>query len=388
MSDALELAKRALQHFNEGSTDRAPSQMRISLNAYTDEARFTEERHAVFFESPIAIALSLELPEAGDFQTQTVMGVPLLLTRDRDMKAHCFINVCRHRGAKVCLQDKGHQTRFSCPYHAWTYSNQGELIGIYGEDSFGEVDRATMGLTELTCEERAGVIFACLTPGRAFDIDDWLGEFAEKLADQKLADWHLYTERFLDGSGWKATMDGYLEVYHHDSVHGKTVGPHTVGNLLVHDTWGAHQRMAFARKNIQELNDRPPESRDNPESFIRVVHSVFPNLSISAILGGQCLVGFIYPGETSNTTITRQLVLSATVPESDTETAAVETFSQMTLQAVRDEDYALVATVQGALHSGANESFLIGRNEPAVQHYHVSIRNILDQFSDIKRCNK
>ena len=60
----------------------------------------------------------------------------------------------------------------------------------------------------------------------------------------------------------------------------------------------------------------------------------------------------------------------------DKETQEVETFSQMTLQAVRDEDYALVATVQEALHSGANESFLIGRNEPAVQHYHRSVADI------------
>ena len=137
MSDARELAGRVLAHFNNGTTDLAPKQLRIPIDAYTDETRFDAERQAVF-ESPIAIALSLELPDAGDFQTQTVMGVPLLLTRDRDM-AHCFINVCRHRGAKVCLQDKGHQTRFSCPYHTWTYSNQGELIGIYGEDSFGEL---------------------------------------------------------------------------------------------------------------------------------------------------------------------------------------------------------------------------------------------------------
>ena len=373
MTDALELAGRALTHFNNGTTDLAPEQLRIPIDAYTNETRFHAERRAVFFESPIAVALSLEVPKAGDFQTQSVMGVPLLITRDSDKKVHCFINVCRHRGAKVCLKDKGHQTRFSCPYHAWTYSNQGELVGVYGEDSFGEVDRARMGLTELACAERSGVIFVCLTPGRSFDIDDWLGEFAEKLADQELTDWHLYTERFLDGSGWKATLDGYLEVYHHDSVHGKTVGPHTVGNLLVHDTWGAHQRMAFARKNIEALNDIPPESWAHPESFIRVVHSVFPNLSISAILGGQCLVGFIYPGESSTTTITRQLILSATVPESEEEVATVETFSQMTLQAVRDEDYALVATVQSALHSGANESFLIGRNEPAVQHYHHMI---------------
>ena len=80
------------------------------------------------------------------------------------------------------------------------------------------------------------------------------------------------------------------------------MGPYTVGNLLVHDTWGTHQRMVIARKDITELNDIAPENWETPESYIRVVHSVFPNLSISAILGGQCLIGFVYPGETSTTT--------------------------------------------------------------------------------------
>jgi len=376
MSDAMELATRALHHFNAGTTDQAPTQMRIPLTAYTDEARFQKERQAVFLESPIAIALSLEIPEPGDFQTQTVMNVPLLITRDTDGKVRCFINVCRHRGAKVCTAEKGHQSRFSCPYHAWTYSNRGALVGIYGEASFGEVDRDTMGLTRLWCDERAGVIFVCLTPAKSFDIDEWLGGFADKLGDQDLLNWHLYETRYLPGAGWKATMDGYLEVYHHDSVHGKTVGPHTVGNLLVHDTWGAHQRMAFARKNINEFNHLEGCSGASPEQYIRVIHSVFPNLSISAILGGHCLVGFIYPGETSTETLTRQLILSATPPESEQDRDAVETFSQMTLQAVRDEDYALVTTVQQALSSGANDSFLIGRNEPAVQHYHRVIEQL------------
>ena len=376
MSDAPELAARALKHFNEGTTDQAPSQMQIPVTAYTDEAQFQAERQAVFFESPIAVALSLEIPNPGDFLTQTIMGKPLLLTRDKEGVLHCFLNVCRHRGAKVCPAEKGHQSRFSCPYHAWTYSNKGELIGVYGEDSFGEVDRASMGLAELPCDERSGVIFACLTPGKPLDLDNWLGEFAEKLAHQNLEHWHLYTERFLSGAGWKATLDGYLEVYHHDSVHGKTVGPYTVGNLLVHDTWGAHQRMVIARKDITELNKTAPENWEAPESYIRVVHSVFPNLSISAILGGQCLIGFVYPGETSTTTVTRQLILSAEAPATDEEKATIESFSQMTLQAVRDEDYALVATVQGALQAGANESFLIGKNEPAVQHYHRTIATI------------
>lgn len=52
MSDALELATRALKHFNEGTTDRAPSQMRIPVSAYTDEAQFQAERQAVFLNPP------------------------------------------------------------------------------------------------------------------------------------------------------------------------------------------------------------------------------------------------------------------------------------------------------------------------------------------------
>ena len=68
MSDALELATRALKHFNEGTTDLAPSQMRIPLSAYTDERQYRAERQAVFFESPIAVALSLEVPSPVTFR--------------------------------------------------------------------------------------------------------------------------------------------------------------------------------------------------------------------------------------------------------------------------------------------------------------------------------
>ncbi len=372
------LATRALKHFNERTTDVASDQMRVPISAYIDDARFQHERQSVFFRSPIAVAMSLELPSNGDFITLKVMGVPLLITRDGLGKVHCLINVCRHRGAQLCTHTKGHQTRFSCPYHAWTYSNQGDLLAIYGEASFGEVDRTRMGLTALPCDERSGIVFAILTPGLTLDLDAWLGEFAGKLTSQYLNDWQLYAERELPGSGWKPTMDGYLEVYHHDSVHGKTVGEHTVGNLLVHDTYGPHQRMTFARKNIAELNERDASTWVSPEKYIRVIHSVFPNLSISAILGGYCLVGFIYPGETTDSTLTRQLILSAETPENEAQIQQLEAFSQMTLQAVRDEDYAIVATIQDGLHSGANDSFLIGRNEPAVQHYHRTIADMCD----------
>ena len=100
-----------------------------------------------------------------------------------------------------------------------------------------------------------GIIWICLDPSIDFDIDKWLGDFGNRLDSLELDNWHLFETRELEGPGWKAAMDGYLEVYHHDTVHGKTVGQHTIGNLLVHDTYGPHQRLTFGRKNISELED-------------------------------------------------------------------------------------------------------------------------------------
>ncbi len=374
--DATQLAKRALEHFQNKTTDRAAGQMRLEVDAYTNPERYEREVQRIFRELPIAVALSLELPEPGTYKAQMLMGRPLLVTRDEDGVAHAFLNVCRHRGAIVCPTGSGRRTRFSCPYHAWTYDSRGKLVGVYGASSFGEVDREARSLTRLHCAERCGVIFACLTPGIAFDIDAWLGDFAAKLDSLCLNDWVIYDERHLDGPGWKATLDGYLEVYHHDSVHRSTVGRHTIGNLLVHDIYGPHQRLTFGRRNLPELQSLPASDWQS-DNYIRIIHSVFPNLSISGIVGGHCLVSQVFPGPTHETTTTRQTVLCSTGEQNQQWRENARNFSEMTLQAVRDEDYAVVATIQAALRAGANEEFLIGRNEPGVQHYHRTVARMM-----------
>ena len=376
-NDAAELAKRALAHFKNKTTDRAPGQMRLPVAAYVDPERYEREVKRIFRELPITVALSVELPEPGSYKAQTLMGTPLLITRDEDGRVHAFLNVCRHRGAIVCPAGSGKRTRFPCPYHAWTYDNRGKLVGVYAAPSFGEVDRESRSLTELHCEEHAGLIWACLTPGIAFDIGAWLGAFAAKLDSLRLHDWVVYEQRDLAGPGWKATLDGYLEVYHHDSVHRSTVGQHTIGNLLVHDIFGPHQRLTFGRRNLPEL-ETLPEPDWQPDNYIRIIHSVFPNLSISGIVGGHCLVSQVFPGSTHETTTTRQTVLCSTGEQTDEWRESARNFSEMTLRAVRDEDYVVVASIQAALPAGANQEFIIGRNEPGVQHYHRTVAGMMD----------
>ena len=378
MADEMRsLAQRAYHHFRNGTTDLAPSTMQLPVEAYLDEARFRREFDRIFTQLPLGLALSVELPEPGSYLAREVCNIPVLLTRDKKGEARAFLNVCRHRGATICAEGAGKKSRFVCPYHAWVYATDGELIRVNAAETFGEVDRAALGLTELSCAEKSGVIWVALTPGSTFDVDAWLGDFSEKLDSLDLGNWYVYDQRTLNSPGWKATFDGYLEVYHHDTVHGKTVGKHTVGNLLVHDTYGPHQRLTFGRKNLEDLDKEKGDDWDGSQ-YIRIIHSVFPNLSISGIIGGHCLVSQVFPGDSPDSTITRQTLLCASRPETEAEKVAAQQFSAMTLQAVRDEDYVIAGSIQRALRSGANTHFVIGRNEPGLQHFHQWVARLMN----------
>ena len=370
------LAERAYHHFRNRTTDQAPSTMQLPVEAYLDEARFRREFDRIFRQLPLGLALSIELPEPGSYLAREVCKTPVLLTRDQEGKVRAFLNVCRHRGATICPEGAGKKSRFVCPYHSWVYAADGELTRVNAAETFGEVDQRALGLTELTCAEKSGVIWVALKPGATFDIDDWLGDFAGKLDSLDLGNWYVYEQRTLASPGWKATFDGYLEVYHHDTVHGGTVGKHTIGNLLVHDTYGPHQRLTFGRKNLAELDKVESDDWDGSQ-YIRIIHSVFPNLSISGIIGGHCLVSQVFPGESPDSTVTRQTLLCATRPETAEEESAARQFSAMTLQAVRDEDYVIAGSIQKALRAGANTHFFIGRNEPGLQHFHQWIARFM-----------
>ena len=372
--EKIELARRALAHFDTKGTDQAASTLELPVTLYGDVDRFQREKQAIFMELPLALAMSIELPESGSYKAMTVMDKPVLLSRDENGQVHAFINACRHRGAPVCQEGKGQGKRFVCPYHAWQYGLDGQLKGIYGSNTFGDVSPATHSLTELPCAEQSGLIWVCLTPGKVFDIDEWLQDFKEQLDGLQLNNWHIYEQRWLDGPGWKVAWDGYLEAYHHNTLHANTVGRYTIGNLMLHDTYGPHQRLVFARRTLAEMKAQEEKDWD-PDLHLRQIHSVFPNLSISGVLGDHCLVSHVFPGATPETTRTLQTVLVAKVPETEEEKNKSEAFSATVLQAVQQEDYPMGYKIQQGLPAGGNRFFTIGRNEPAIQHYHKWVRH-------------
>src|SRR3989442_128419 len=97
---------------------------------YTAPEIYGEEMERIFCRRWLCAGRAAELANSGDFVVRTVAGESLIVVRGQDGVVRAFYNVCRHRGTRLCEEARG---RFSetiqCPYHAWTYTLDGTLIG-------------------------------------------------------------------------------------------------------------------------------------------------------------------------------------------------------------------------------------------------------------------
>ena len=124
---------------------------------------FELEREKVFFREWFYVGRADQAPEPGDFFTADVVGESVLVVRGKDLELRGFYNVCRHRGSRICdAETHGHaKGAIKCPYHAWSYSYEGELIGtpLIGRD---ELDRSSLSLWPVSVDVWQGFVFVHL----------------------------------------------------------------------------------------------------------------------------------------------------------------------------------------------------------------------------------
>jgi len=203
----VDLVRRLQANVASGLPDMADAPMKVPAASYDDAERFGREIERIFHVVPLLVALSCDVREPGEYMAYDIAGRPILVIRGDDGKARTFLNVCRHRGARVTDEHCGTARRLTCPYHSWSYDRQGVLVGVPGRETFGEVDAA--GLVELPAEERHGAVFAVLDPDGTRDLDSWLGDMAGSLAALRLDDLYPYkVPTVLDSPNLKLAADG------------------------------------------------------------------------------------------------------------------------------------------------------------------------------------
>ncbi|MFT5696336.1 MAG: phenylpropionate dioxygenase-like ring-hydroxylating dioxygenase large terminal subunit [Myxococcota bacterium] len=368
-SKDVEVGKRLLGHLANSSTDRADAPMTMPVSYYLDPARFEREMSHIFRRLPLMLAFSCELAAPNAYKAIDVVGIPVLIVRGHDGVVRAFMNVCRHRGSRLAAEGCGVSRRIVCPYHAWAYDHEGELVSIHKSEQFGDLDKKTKGLVRLPCEERAGLIFVSLSKDAPFDLDVYLGGMLDDLESLEMDSWHVYARRELVSANWKAVHDGYVDGYHLEVLHRNTVGRFTKGALNTFDHFGPHQRIGFANQDIAKLGEQAPETWEQDDGF-GFVRTLFPNVSLAVQSGTGGLVSQLLPGPTSSQSKTIQTFLRKRLPETEEEVDRADFEVELFHATVRDEDYATVAGVQQGMESGAIDEVTFGRNELGNQRLH------------------
>lgn len=384
--DYNRVVERMLDYVKNQRTDQAPDTMTVPAKAYTDPKLWEQEMELIFGRLPILAGLSGELPKPGDFKTIDIVGKPLLITRLADGSVKAMLNVCKHRAMLITDKESGNCARFTCPYHGWTYANDGRLISVADREKFGNVDKTTLGLTPLPVYERAGLIFVVLTPGLKVDFAEFLGGMIEDLDHFRFQDWHYGGSRTIFGANWKVAYDGYLEGYHFAAAHPKTINQRTFSNVMHFEAFGPHMRVGYPQRSIVEEMSKVPREQwaDKETQGYDFVRTIFPNVSIF-VAPELTQIAQLLPGPKPGENRTILYYVRRNPPTGEEDAKQLHTMIDWIRDVVDEEDYGVGLKVQRGLESGAAENVIFGRNERGNQYFHRWVNYYLANDPSAKR---
>lgn len=237
--------KRTVQPLDPGLVD-ADNGI-ISREIFVNPEIFETELELVFARAWHFLGHESQVREPGDFFNSRIGTESVLLTRDSKGELHGLLNTCRHRGMKVCRYDEGNTLDFTCPYHGWSYSTDGELVSVAGEllgvphyraGYGGKLDRSQWGLIPVAqLENYHGLIFATWDP-EAPPFAEYVGDFrywldnlaASSAGELGRVEVFRGVQKWRIRSNWKFVSENFLgDNYHgppsHASVDAVGIGP-------------------------------------------------------------------------------------------------------------------------------------------------------------------
>mgnify|MGYP000432667651 CR=1 FL=1 len=372
--------RRIFGYLDHGTTAMAERPWRNDVSAYHSADHLASEMRVLFRETPLLMGLSCDWPKPGDWRTDDLAGVPILIARGGDGVLRAFLNVCRHRGAKVA-QGCGHGRAFSCPYHAWTYGLDGRLRGVPDERAFEGVRAERPGLTPLPLAERHGLVWVLPTPAAdgstALDIEPWLGGLDAELATYGAGSYHTYDKRLTpETMNWKILVDTFHESYHVGFLHKDSLSSILIGNVSDFEAFGPNHRLVFPRHKIARLREQPESDWDLMWNSV-TVYCLFPN-TLFVTLGDHLEVHRVFPaeGRADRAVMETSFYIPEPITSAEQESHWKANLDLM-LRVVMGEDFPTGRSMQIGFASGAQTHTVFGRNEPAMIHYHQSLRRAL-----------
>ena len=216
-----------------GQTPHGPwpedSLARVPYWVYQDQDNYAREMQRIFEGATWNfVCLEADIPNKGDYRTNTVGGMPVIVVRDSDDSINCFENRCAHRGALIAFDDAGNvENNFKCIYHAWSYDLCGNLKGIAFERGIAgaggmskDFKRESHSPRKLRTTTLAGLVFATLSPDTP-SIEEYLGAEVLGRVKRVLNRPIRIMGRFSQPlpNNWKLYVENVKDTYHASLLH-------------------------------------------------------------------------------------------------------------------------------------------------------------------------
>ena len=199
---------------------------------YTSPAILAEEGERIFAHHWHCAGRASRLERPGDYVLRTIAGESLIVVRGRDGVVRAFFNVCRHRGTRLCGAESGQLSEtIQCPYHAWTYTTDGRLIGAPHMNEVEGFDKRDYSLHQAAIAEWEGFLFVTIDE-HPRPFDEWFAPMLDRLRRFDLAKLRVgHSVRYEVAANWKLVFQNYSECLHCPVIHPElaTVLPYQSG---------------------------------------------------------------------------------------------------------------------------------------------------------------
>ncbi len=309
-------------HWPQGGVTRIPYRL------YADQEIYAREQQRIF-RGPVwnFLCLEIDIPNEGDYKTSAVGEIPVIVTRDENGGVHAMVNRCSHKGALVCLKERGNAKMLTCIYHSWSFDLRGRLKGISFRNGLqgkggmpADFDPDKHGLEMLRVETFCGLVFGTFSD-QTPTVESYLGpvmaRFIQRTLGKPLQPLGMHSQ--ILHNNWKLYAENVRDSYHATLLHTfyTTFKINRLdmdgGIVLAEDKWHhiSYAKRAtwkeaeeYARENIHaaryDSNLAGPHLLDSWAEFddgiTHSIQAIFPNLAIQLTLNSLAVRFFVPRG--------------------------------------------------------------------------------------------
>ena len=350
---------------------------------YFDPEFFDAEKKAFLRAAPQVVCHEGEISEPGEWRSIEYLGESVIVIRGDDRKVRAFSNVCRHRGSRIVDGTGGCAKVLTCPYHAWSYSRDGRLVGVPHRHEYPGLKTEDHGLFPVALEQWRGFLFVTLEPGSP-SVAEMMAPYEDEVAPYRFEDLRVMGRVTLRPRplNWKTIADNYSDHLHIPVGHPGLSRLFERNYRIEAKDWVDRMEGDLVEKESANASERAyqkllPEAEHLPASHRRkwLYYKLFPNVAFDIYPDQVDFMQFL-PISSTETVIRG---IGYALPDDRREMKAARFLNWRINRRVNAEDTELITRVQLGMQSASYEAGPLGTSEVCLRSFASKLRRMIPE---------